>query len=72
MQQRSAPARAATLHTVQTLQPRRGRSASKVIEDMGTILHDTCTTPEIARMFESTPEQLLLRLNKHAPGPTDK
>ena len=33
-----------------------------VLRDMSGALHDTVSAPEIARNFESTPEQLLTRL----------
>ena len=36
----------------------------EIISDMGGALHDTHTSPEIAKNFESTPEQLLHRLSR--------
>ena len=36
----------------------------EIIQDMGSALHDTHTFPDIAKNFESTPEQLLSRLQK--------
>ena len=33
----------------------------RLLEDMGGALHDTVSSPDIARNFESTPEQLLAR-----------
>ena len=35
-----------------------------VIADMAGALHDTVTSPEVARNFSSTPEQLLARLQE--------
>jgi hypothetical protein len=35
-----------------------------IIFDMGGTLHDTHTAPEVAKNFESTPEQLLGRIQK--------
>jgi hypothetical protein len=35
-----------------------------VIEGMGHCLHDTHSAPEVARMFECTPEQLLQRVSR--------
>jgi hypothetical protein len=35
-----------------------------ILADMASILHDTCSSPEIAENFDSTPEQLLNRLRK--------
>jgi hypothetical protein len=34
----------------------------EVVSDIGGALHDTVDYPDIARNFESTPEQLLIRL----------
>jgi len=34
-----------------------------ILDDIGGQLHDTITHPQIAESFESTPEQLLERLN---------
>jgi hypothetical protein len=39
-----------------------------VIRDMAGALHDTVKAPNIARNFDSTPEQLLARLGSHAEG----
>jgi hypothetical protein len=33
-----------------------------VLRDMASALHDTVSAPEVAKNFESTPEQLLNRL----------
>jgi len=33
-----------------------------IFADMSGALHDTCSAPDIARNFDSTPEQLLARL----------
>jgi hypothetical protein len=38
-----------------------------LIGDMGGALHDTVSHPEIARNFESTPEQLLERVRQWKP-----
>ncbi len=38
-----------------------------IIGDMGGALHDTVFHPEIARNFESTPEQLLERVRQWKP-----
>ena len=35
-----------------------------ILDDMGGCLHDTVSAPEIAGNFESTPEQLLVRVRK--------
>jgi hypothetical protein len=35
-----------------------------ILDDIGMQLHDTVKSPEIARNFESTPEQLLERVKK--------
>ena len=35
-----------------------------ILEDMGGALHDTVSSPNIARNFESTPEQLLARVQR--------
>lgn len=35
-----------------------------ILEDIGGILHDTLSAPEIAENFESTPEQLLARVRR--------
>ena len=35
-----------------------------ILFDMGGALHDTHTAPEVARNFESTPEQLLERVRR--------
>jgi hypothetical protein len=37
-------------------------SFGDILGDMGAALHDTVEAPEIARNFESTPEQLLERI----------
>jgi len=37
---------------------------SEIIIDMGGALHDTINTPDIAKMLDSTPEQLLDRVRK--------
>ena len=34
---------------------------AEILSDMGSILHDTVSSPTIAFNFESTPEQLLKR-----------
>jgi hypothetical protein len=39
-----------------------------IIEDMGSFLDDVHTAPDIARNFESTPQQLLERLRKLQNG----
>ncbi len=39
-----------------------GDALNDVLADMGGALHDTIEYPDIARMFESTPEQLLQRV----------
>ena len=42
-----------------------------LLADLGGALHDTVSDPEIAKNFESTPEQLLARgkkLNTEPPG----
>lgn len=36
----------------------------EILSDLGGCLHDTVTAPEIAKNFESTPEQLLERVRK--------
>ena len=36
---------------------------SDILGDMGSALHDTVQTPEMAENFECTPEQLLTRLH---------
>jgi len=36
---------------------------SDILGDMGSALHDTVQTPEMAANFECTPEQLLTRLH---------
>jgi hypothetical protein len=36
----------------------------ELLSDIGGILHDTVSAPEIARNFESTPEQLLERVRR--------
>jgi len=33
-----------------------------VLRDMSTALHDSIEAPDVARNFDSTPEQLLIRL----------
>jgi len=38
-----------------------------ILFDMGATLHDTHTSPEIAENFESTPAQLLARVQKVDP-----
>lgn len=35
-----------------------------IVEDMGNCLHDTHSSPEIAKAFESTPAQLLERIQR--------
>ena len=35
---------------------------AKILDDMAGTLHDAVSSPEVARSFESTPEQLLVRL----------
>jgi hypothetical protein len=40
----------------------------RIIEDMGMLLHDAHSAPEIAEMFDSTPRQLLTRLNEEPDG----
>lgn len=42
-----------------------------VLADMAAALHDTCSAPDIARNFDSTPEQLLARLRSMNTEPTD-
>lgn len=37
-----------------------------IVSDVGQCLHDTVDSPEIARSFESTPEQLLARIRETA------
>jgi hypothetical protein len=34
----------------------------RILEDLGGCLHDTVSSPQVARDFESTPEQLLNRV----------
>jgi hypothetical protein len=41
-----------------------GEELRPILEDMGGTLHDTIYAPNIARNFDSTPEQLLERLRK--------
>jgi hypothetical protein len=41
-----------------------------IIEDMGSFLDDVHTAPDIARSFESTPKQLLERLQRFQDGLT--
>jgi len=41
----------------------------RIIEDMGTCLHDACKAPAVARNFRSTPEQLLQRLRRWLSSP---
>ena len=41
----------------------------EIIEDMGHCLHDTHTAPLIAANFDSTPEQLLKRLESYLRSP---
>jgi hypothetical protein len=41
---------------------------AEVLGDMAGALHDTVRAPNIARNFDSTPEQLLARLGSSAPG----
>jgi hypothetical protein len=36
----------------------------QVLDDIGRCLHDTVSSPEIAKNFDSTPEQLLKRIEK--------
>ena len=38
-----------------------------ILWDMGGQLHDTVSAPEVASDFESTPEQLLVRLRRLSP-----
>lgn len=39
-------------------------SYSDVLADVGGMLHDAISAPEIAENFDSTPEQLLLRIRR--------
>ena len=41
----------------------RARRLSDILGDMGSALHDTVQTPEMAENFDCTPEQLLTRLH---------
>ena len=40
----------------------------ELLADLGGALHDTVQSPQVARNFQSTPEQLLERLSKLAPS----
>ena len=40
-----------------------------ILADMAGALHDTCSAPDIARNFDSTPEQLLARLRRLSTEP---
>jgi hypothetical protein len=37
---------------------------TRILDDMGGVLHDTVCSPHIAKNFESTPEQLLERVRR--------
>ena len=49
--------------TVRKLLSHMPESLQQIVQDMGSCLHDTHAEPYIARNFQSTPEQLLKRLN---------
>ena len=42
----------------------------KILEDMGTQLHDAHTSPELTQVFEATPPQLLARAREIRAGLT--